>query len=84
MNYLDTSALNVERAQALWPGRPAEEAGHPTPEVLARLGQAGVRIYRTDRDGAVVVETDGAAFSVTRWASRATDALRLASNLHLQ
>jgi competence protein ComEC len=52
---------------------------HPTPEVLARLGQAGVRIYRTDRDGAVLIDTDGTSLTVTRWASRATDALRLAS-----
>lgn len=27
--------------------------GHPAPEVLARYSAAGVRIYRTDRDGAV-------------------------------
>ncbi|MBI3030811.1 MAG: DNA internalization-related competence protein ComEC/Rec2 [Candidatus Rokubacteria bacterium] len=53
---------------------------HPTPEVVERLAKAGVKIYRTDRDGAVVVETDGAALSVTRWASRATDALPLASH----
>ena len=54
--------------------------GHPTPEVLARLGQAGARIYRTDRDGAVILDTDGAELRVTHWAPRATDALRLASN----
>jgi len=39
-----------------------------------------VRIYRTDRDGAVLLDTDGAELRVTRWASRATDALRLASS----
>ena len=53
--------------------------GHPTPEVLARLREAGVRIYRTDRDGAVILDTDGAALRITRWAARATDALRLGS-----
>jgi beta-lactamase superfamily II metal-dependent hydrolase len=36
---------------------------HPTPEALGRLEAAGARIYRTDRDGAVVLETDG----VTLW-----------------
>ncbi|MGH9482688.1 MAG: ComEC/Rec2 family competence protein, partial [Terriglobales bacterium] len=27
--------------------------GHPAPEVVARLQQAGARVFRTDRDGAV-------------------------------
>jgi competence protein ComEC len=33
--------------------------GHPVPEVLGRLQAAGARVFRTDRDGAVVIETDG-------------------------
>jgi competence protein ComEC len=33
--------------------------GHPSPELLERLEHAGVRILRTDRDGAVHVLTDG-------------------------
>jgi competence protein ComEC len=33
--------------------------GHPSPELLERLTNAGVRILRTDRDGAVHVLTDG-------------------------
>ncbi|MSO31091.1 MAG: hypothetical protein EXQ48_09175 [Acidobacteria bacterium] len=33
--------------------------GHPSPEVLDRLGAVGARIYRTDRDGQITVETDG-------------------------
>ena len=33
--------------------------GHPSPEVVERLEAAGVRIYRTDRDGAITVATDG-------------------------
>ncbi len=32
---------------------------HPAPEVLQRLEAAGARVYRTDRDGAVIIETDG-------------------------
>jgi competence protein ComEC len=35
--------------------------GHPSPEVLARYAQYGVDIFRTDRDGAISVETDGRA-----------------------
>jgi len=47
--------------------------GHPTPEALGRLEAAQARIYRTDRDGAVMLETDGRTMWVTRWASGAVD-----------
>jgi competence protein ComEC len=40
--------------------------GHPTPSTLAALAAApGLAVYRTDRDGAVTVETDGTRFTVT-------------------
>ena len=39
--------------------------GHPSPELLERLENAGVRILRTDRDGAVHVLTDGARLEIT-------------------
>lgn len=39
--------------------------GHPSPEVVERLGAAGVRIYRTDRDGAITATTDGHRLHVT-------------------
>jgi competence protein ComEC len=51
--------------------------GHPTPEALGRLEAAGARIYRTDRDGAVILETDGATLWITRWASGTVDRLDL-------
>jgi len=39
--------------------------GHPTPETLATLAQApGLAVYRTDRDGAVTVESDGRRITV--------------------
>ena len=39
--------------------------GHPHPEVLRRLAAAGVRVFRTDRDGSVRIRTDGAHLWVT-------------------
>jgi len=39
--------------------------GHPSPELLERLEKAGVRIYRTDFDGAVHVLTDGMRLEVS-------------------
>jgi competence protein ComEC len=47
--------------------------GHPARETLARLSAVGARVLRTDRDGAVIMETDGRALSVTRWAQRRTE-----------
>lgn len=38
--------------------------GHPHPSVLARLDSAGVPTWRTDRGGAVAVQTDGCRVSV--------------------
>lgn len=46
--------------------------GHPDAGVLGRLAAAGADVYRTDRDGAVLLETDGRVLTVTRWASRTT------------
>jgi len=45
--------------------------GHPDPAVLARLA-AAADIYRTDRDGAVLLDTDGRVLSVTGWTTRTT------------
>ena len=47
--------------------------GHPDPAVLGRLAAGGTQIYRTDRDGALIFETDGGALTVTRWAAQRVD-----------
>jgi competence protein ComEC len=39
--------------------------GHPSPEVTERLESARVRVYRTDRDGAITASTDGSALNVS-------------------
>ena len=43
--------------------------GHPAPDTLATLQGAGVRSYRTDKDGAVTVETDGDTADVREFLS---------------
>lgn len=44
--------------------------GHPSPSTLATLARAGARVWRTDRDGAVTVTTDGASLDVRASARR--------------
>jgi competence protein ComEC len=39
--------------------------GHPHPSVLEMLAQAGIKVLRTDQDGAVIVRSDGRKMSIT-------------------
>jgi len=39
--------------------------GHPSPEVVERLKAAGIRVYFTDRDGAITATTDGQTLTVS-------------------
>ncbi len=41
------------------------EYRHPTPETLARLARQRAHVYRTDQDGTVSVEIDGARIQLT-------------------
>ena len=43
--------------------------GHPSPEVLRRYTAAGATVFRTDRDGAVFVETDGRSLNARAFVS---------------
>jgi competence protein ComEC len=45
--------------------------GHPAPDVIARLEDAGATVLRTDRDGAVLIESDGESVSMRTWTGRA-------------
>jgi competence protein ComEC len=41
--------------------------GHPSPVVLRRLEMRGVHLMRTDREGAIVLESDGREVKLVRW-----------------
>ena len=38
--------------------------GHPAPSTLAALENAGIDVYRTDRNGAVTIDSNGQHFAV--------------------
>ena len=44
--------------------------GHPAPDVMARYTAIGADIFRTDQDGAVIVETNGAVVNVRTMSGR--------------
>jgi competence protein ComEC len=44
--------------------------GHPAPDVLERYRSIGAEIFRTDQDGAVMVETDGTSIDVRTFTGR--------------
>jgi competence protein ComEC len=46
--------------------------GHPAPAVLARYEQIHAELFRTDRDGAVTVDTDGTWLDVRSFTGRTT------------
>lgn len=39
--------------------------GHPTEEVLSRLSDAGVKVYRTDLQGDIIAQSDGTSVTIT-------------------
>jgi len=47
--------------------------GHPAPAVLARFRAIGAQIFRTDEDGAVVLETDGHLVRLRTYTGRTTE-----------
>jgi competence protein ComEC len=48
----------------------ANHFGHPVPAVLQRYQDAGAEVFRTDRDGAVTIETDGKSVEVHSFLGR--------------
>jgi beta-lactamase superfamily II metal-dependent hydrolase len=51
--------LRVRPKQALISVGENNRFGHPSPEVIQRLQSVGAQIHRTDREGAVIFQTDG-------------------------
>jgi len=64
--FLDTSRPVAAIASA---GRDSR-FGHPHPEVLERLARRRIAVLRTDRDGAISVETDGEAVLIRTCSGR--------------
>jgi competence protein ComEC len=44
--------------------------GHPAPVVVDRYRRAGAQMFRTDEDGAVVLDTDGRTVEISTWSGR--------------
>lgn len=55
MRFLQAAAPAVAFASA---GR-MNRFGHPAPDVVARYRRVGAAVFRTDRDGAIWIATDG-------------------------
>lgn len=47
--------------------------GHPAPEVIEKLEDNGIIVYRTDRDGAVGIDVEGRSFTVCTMKGTRTD-----------
>jgi competence protein ComEC len=54
--------------------------GHPVPEVLDRYRAIGAEVFRTDQDGAVIVDTDGWSLNVRTFHGRSVDLPRKHEN----
>ena len=54
--------------------------GHPVPEVLERYRSVGAEVFRTDADGAVMVDSDGWALNVRTFAGRSIELPRKHEN----
>jgi competence protein ComEC len=74
-----SSASSAEFLRAVTPSisvievREGNEYGHPTARTLNALQNTGSAIYRTDRDGSIMVTTDGEGITVAKVQSRCSN-----------
>jgi competence protein ComEC len=61
----------VRPAAVIFSAGRANRFGHPHPAVVGRFEALGTAVFRTDRDGAVFVETDGRRVEMRGWMGRA-------------
>jgi competence protein ComEC len=57
------------RAAVVSVGR-SNNFGHPSPAVLDRYREAGAEIFRTDQDGAIMLDTDGHSAHISTFTGR--------------
>jgi competence protein ComEC len=58
----------------------ANPYGHPSPDTLERIRTQGARLFRTDRDGAVTLATDGKSMNVHSFLTCASPCSELSSS----
>jgi competence protein ComEC len=58
----------------------ANPYGHPSPDTVERIRAEGTRLFRTDRDGAVTVITDGLSMNVRSFLTCANPCSELSSS----
>jgi competence protein ComEC len=67
----DAFVGTVKPAAAIFTVGYRNRFGHPKPEVLARYQQAGSEIYRSDQDGALMLDfSEAQGIAITRWRQR--------------
>ena len=63
---VDVFLAQIRPRIAVFPVGYRNRFGHPAAEVLARYARQGATVYRTDRDGALLLRVDGEV-SVRSW-----------------
>ena len=60
----------LEPQVAVFSAGRANHFGHPAPAVLQRYREIGTAIFRTDQDGAIVLDTDGHTINMHTFTGR--------------